>query len=326
MENGKSIMLRREIFIAGLFLFCLLISVALVTGDAPYNKVTNIKAKYGEISLVTGEENLIVESDINPNYMFKQIFDLKADSNGNIYILDEKKIIKFNPDGKFLTRIGRIGQGPGEYMSPIRLFIDSNNNLYVLDQGVLISKFDQRGNFINLIRLKFTIPFFPLKSRDFYVENNNIFALSREYTEEGCLDILVRASIDGQVINKITSYLNKNIRLEMDSKSGGGVAGAVYTPYSAGCYFCLSPHNKLYYGENLAYKIFVYDEQGRLDFIFSKEEKLKPITNEEKIKYRDIKSFYLPPHRPFFQDLLCDEKGRIYVIRVPYILEKIASE
>lgn len=49
--------------------------------------------------------------------IFNNLKDIATDSNNNIYILDskEKTLYKFSEEGKFQKRIGRQGQGPGEF-------------------------------------------------------------------------------------------------------------------------------------------------------------------------------------------------------------------
>jgi hypothetical protein len=56
-----------------------------------------------------------------PEYQFTRIAEIAVAPNGTIYVIDgeEKREIRaFGADGKFLRRVGRRGQGPGEYLSP----------------------------------------------------------------------------------------------------------------------------------------------------------------------------------------------------------------
>ena len=45
---------------------------------------------------------------------FKSPRAIKLDDKGNIYISDRQHILKFGPDGKFLVKMIKVGQGPGE--------------------------------------------------------------------------------------------------------------------------------------------------------------------------------------------------------------------
>lgn len=54
------------------------------------------------------------------NYLFSLPLSADEDEEGNIYILDAKEccVKKFSPEGKYLLRFGRPGQGPGEIEYP----------------------------------------------------------------------------------------------------------------------------------------------------------------------------------------------------------------
>jgi len=69
------------------------------------------------------------------NYWFYKPNGVVVDKENNIYILDEGnfRIQKFDKNGKYLSTIGRRGQGPGEFESPLSLQMDSEENLYVGD-------------------------------------------------------------------------------------------------------------------------------------------------------------------------------------------------
>jgi len=72
------------------------------------------------------------------NLAFNSPADVAVDAAGNIYVLDasNQRIQKFSPAGKYLTTIGRKGQGPGEFSYPAAFDIDGQGNFYVLDPFV----------------------------------------------------------------------------------------------------------------------------------------------------------------------------------------------
>ncbi len=71
--------------------------------------------------------------------------------NGNIFIVDSDRIMKFSSDGIYLTEWGSYGSGNGQfkfdYMSGI--YVDDNGYVYVADtHNYRIQIFDSNGNFV----------------------------------------------------------------------------------------------------------------------------------------------------------------------------------
>lgn len=77
---------------------------------------------------------------------------IKIDFYNNIIFLDAKvrQVLVFNQEGKFLKRIGKKGQGPGEFIHPLAMGIDKHGKILISDQRVRrINKFDKDGYFIS---------------------------------------------------------------------------------------------------------------------------------------------------------------------------------
>lgn len=72
---------------------------------------------------------------------------LAKDDTGDILVLDfkAKTVFEFAPDGRFIRRFGRAGQGPGEFSSPIRV-VCSGTSRYVKDSR-RIHVFDRTGQY-----------------------------------------------------------------------------------------------------------------------------------------------------------------------------------
>jgi DNA-binding beta-propeller fold protein YncE len=81
--------------------------------------------------------------------------DVLVAPNGDIYVADghgEKtndRIVKYSPDGKFITAWGHHGAEPGEFDVPHGLAMDSMGRLFVADRAnSRIQIFDPDGNFL----------------------------------------------------------------------------------------------------------------------------------------------------------------------------------
>lgn len=62
-----------------------------------------------------------------------------SDKSGRVYVIDSaigaRAIHVYEPDGSYITKIGRMGEGPGEYLNPCCINIRSNR-LVVFDHGL----------------------------------------------------------------------------------------------------------------------------------------------------------------------------------------------
>ncbi len=82
---------------------------------------------------------------------FSGCYGFVVDSQDNLYFVnyDASSIMKFNPDGTFITSWGKKGYEDGEFAYPWSIAVDSNDNIYVADYGFRpIQKFTSSGKFI----------------------------------------------------------------------------------------------------------------------------------------------------------------------------------
>jgi DNA-binding beta-propeller fold protein YncE len=84
---------------------------------------------------------------------FNQPSDVLVGPDGSIYVADghgvggNNRIVKFAPDGRFLTQWGSTGEADGQLRDPHGLAMDSRGRLFVADRGNnRIQIFDQEGN------------------------------------------------------------------------------------------------------------------------------------------------------------------------------------
>lgn len=98
------------------------------------------------IILETKEECLIGE------IIELQVFD------GHIYVLDiraAKSLLVFDMTGRFIRKIGSLGQGPGEYTSISNFTLDTENRfIYLLDHFQRVHKYQLDGTFVSTITPK----------------------------------------------------------------------------------------------------------------------------------------------------------------------------
>lgn len=75
------------------------------------------------------------EAGDNDEEVFGWVADAKFDAGGNVVVLDRlaRRVTVFDPVGRFLTKFGRSGEGPGEFGDAIALAILSGDRIAVAD-------------------------------------------------------------------------------------------------------------------------------------------------------------------------------------------------
>jgi len=94
------------------------------------------------------------------NYVFGLIGTVDFTPDGSLVVLDPARnsFSVFSPDGEFVTRAGRAGSGPGEFLSPADLCVLSTGAVAVSDpRGRMVSIFDSEYTFDHTI-----IDFYPM--------------------------------------------------------------------------------------------------------------------------------------------------------------------
>lgn len=116
----------------------------------PFNEAVE-KINFSEL-IDTSVVVIPLESDLNKGAFLNTINQLEIRGE-EIYALDylfNPTIQVFDRSGKFLRKIGKQGQAPGEYLQPMG-FLFSKDTLEVLDVGKIL-KFDLSGNFLTSSR------------------------------------------------------------------------------------------------------------------------------------------------------------------------------
>jgi hypothetical protein len=279
---------------------------------------------HGEITFEL-EENLVLGSESEDNYIFYRVWDIQADAHRNIYVLDSgaHRIQKYDKNGKYLQTIGRQGQGPGEFGQPIMLAFDKNSNLYVAEMAK-IHMFDTRAKFVKTT----SVPFFFM---NFSPDGERNFFVTGRITIEGAQNLgVMKLDSDGKICHKIAEFPGLLMH-----KSGTTISH----DYSPQLRFAAMPESGFVYGYNMDYTLYMADLSGKNVIVFDKEEPSQIVSRKEKNKIIEdlfkkvanaelgwTKNFVekmanLPHHRPFFDRIRVDDRGRIYVRRCKSVLD-----
>jgi hypothetical protein len=77
-----------------------------------------------------------VQLETNAGCAIADITDLDLDANGNFIIADGwrlHQVFVFSSEGRFIKILGRIGQGPGEYSTPVSVAVNSGGEILISD-------------------------------------------------------------------------------------------------------------------------------------------------------------------------------------------------
>jgi hypothetical protein len=278
------------------------------------------------------EENLHLSYGKEENDIFGWISKIQVDHENNIYLLDSEKykILSFDSNGKYRFGFGNKGNGPGEFRRPLDFFVDKNGKIYVLDEQ-LIHILGSNGEYHNQIKLTHN-------AHNFFINEDNNFIISfLSYSKnERRKEIVVGYFDPNSTIKKeIGHYVEGEVvKRKIDGKN---MVFHLYHRYTPELYLTRSFDNKCIFGFSTSYTLTIVNEKGEILLKINKNEAPAPVSLEEKNKFYEEYALYyekkwskqilkealqFPPHRPFFNNILVDDKGRIYVSRLKSILNK----
>ena len=69
--------------------------------------------------------------------------DITVDKHGNLYVVDEKghRVLKYSPDGEFLSTFGEYGDSGGQFIAPFRIAALADGTLLVADTAKYLKDF-----------------------------------------------------------------------------------------------------------------------------------------------------------------------------------------
>ncbi len=257
----------------------------------------------GEVLELEGDL-IIGKKENKEGFLFQRISAVKADNEGNIYVLDYKasKVIKFDPNGNLIVEFGRKGQGPGEFDFALGMQLSPKGELMVSDTSTMrLVFFNLQGEPLRHLTAMFRDSNPHLDS-----EGNIIFQSSA--LDNAWILKLAKYSQNGELIHTICNLeYNRDLnKIE------------VYSP--SYIYYTVLENNYVVWAVAKPYELSVVDENGRL--IKKVRKKYVPIKVTQKDRnmwenhYNDSgMKVIIPEHYPPIRGISSDDEGRIFVNR-----------
>jgi hypothetical protein len=149
------------------FLFALLCTNCNIKKEQPSIEIETEKIDFYSFELIEEdsyasiikEKKYVLLDNSNDDFLFKGIDKIKF-ANERIYVLDNrlKKLIVFNQDGVGIGRVGRWGQGPGEYLQISDFDVNDSGDIYFIDGTAdkdRLFVFDKNLHFISVKKMPF---------------------------------------------------------------------------------------------------------------------------------------------------------------------------
>lgn len=275
---------------------------------------------YGEITLEL-EEDLVIGSEEDENYMFYDLVDFTVDSQENFFVLNggSYRVQKFDRDGNYIQSFGGRGQGPGEFEQPFLIYSDKEGKIFVYDTlRRNLHVFRNDGQFEKTIKSQLSA--FGIGG----ISSGNIIMKALSYSPEGSTDDIIIADAMGEKIKTVASY---------PIESGPRIKGhSLSNPYRHRLFFCPISDGRSIYGHSSEFHIYVISNSGEIDLKIEVSKRPEEISQKEKenliqgylarreqmpigekLSKNDVTNAYVfPEHKPFFNGIWTDSEDRIY--------------
>jgi len=269
----------------------------------------------GETSALVLEKEFVIDAE-SPD-LFKagltDIYRFGVSADGSVYIAQRPRkdvpvVFKFDKKGRLQSYFGRRGQGPGEIERCAYFGVIGRDDIYILDgQGKRIITFASSGELKKETRIPASLlGAIPLENGNFLAPRSKVSP--NEGQEEIAFDLLDRQFVLLKVVHSFKFPIERMGAVKIDA----------YLTNPTGSF----DSDKVYVGlPGRDYEVLVFDLEGNLLRKIRREYAPVRVTaafREEALARLPQGSpvagrLEFPDHKPSFQYIFADEKGRIFV-------------
>jgi len=276
----------------------ILISVAIVVFVFAVFLVYKVLSKR-DLGIEVGQKRMELKQEIEiSSDEFGYIADIQVDSRGRIYICDgmNNTIHLYDGDGKFLGKIGKAGEGPGEFKMLNGIIIGENDTVYA-------------------------IPFFLQKNGDFLLTYREYYT-TVDYMKPKYM-YLFQVDRNGQTgQNPLLKVLAPQVLVFGEGRSFSLIGGI---PFGEKTIWRSDSKGNIYFANSSVLGINSLGFDGEQKNLFSYEVDKIKITKKKWLKlFRGDENRYLklnksltpvPKFLPVIGDFIVDSKGRFWIVR-----------
>jgi len=271
----RNIDLRRiQIFNINLFF---VIIVTMLANLINCSDSSDVKISVPEI--ICKSETFISDDYIFDNEgLYKPIMIRDVPDTKELIVLDKGNtcFYVFSPEGKYIRKIGRLGQGPGDMLRPLYFNVDKYGDIYVYEFGNRrLSIFNKEGIFINSFRIQYRVSPIGKNFSNLFVNTEREILINLPETGY-YITVFNRKGDIIRNIGKIPDYIMEYIKL---------------TDIFSLCYPFVTNDGKYYIFLQSFLAVYIYDKNGKkideknLGKILNREDYIKEfISPEERIR------------------------------------------
>lgn len=194
---------------------------------------------------IVAEDIRFISLETNENCLFGTDISKIEIVDNNLFVSDYNYIFKYDLNGNFLTRIGKRGKGPGEYVRGLLTFLVDKNKQHLIGFDPLdreMMKYDFEGNFVSEVKVDFSPGPFEWNGNG----NIAVYNMGLTYAAEPWNDIYL--------LNQNAKTIRKNrFKKQADKRYGLMIYPAIFYRY----------HGKTRYKNPYENIIYELDEKGR---------------------------------------------------------------
>jgi len=259
---------------------------------------------------------------------------LDVDSRGNVYVADRSdQLLVFSPQGAVVRKLGRKGQGPGEFDGLHSVHVLPGDSVYAFDPGlqrvtVFPPRSDRAAYSVNVGTNAMLFSYWALPA----ISTRSIFAVYRAGFGDGDgrglhghrKEVLRILNPDGSILRDSVAAFAESEALVLH----GAVEGVTFNPFARGPVFALGSGDRVYAAWNGALAIDVYSAAGRRIKTIRPAiaARPRPITTKDRDSVVAVLAGTVPAPEvrrafaeidsdswPLFRDMVVDDADRVWL-------------